>query len=61
MLVTAHQLAAQVKLLRDMQKLYFKNKDIVILQRCKFHEKELDKMVESILENQKPQQPTLFQ
>lgn len=52
MQVSAPQLAKKVKELRDLQKKYFKTRDITLLQSCKKTEKEVDEMVESVLRYQ---------
>lgn len=61
MLITAHQLATKTKELRDLQKKYFKTRDVVVLQKCKYVEKEVDTMVDSVMNFQQPVTGNLFE
>jgi hypothetical protein len=59
--ITAAQLAKSVKDLRDVQKLYFKSRDVIVLQKAKHLEKEVDLMVESVLSYKHPETGNLFE
>jgi len=59
--ITAYQLAKQVQTTRAMQKEYFKKRDVTLLAVCKKAEKDLDTMIESVINYQAPQMGNLFE